>query len=50
MVRFESVGLRYGQGVRTGPEVLRDLSFAVPAGGSAGCSALRERARPACCG
>jgi cell division transport system ATP-binding protein len=33
MVRFESVGLRYAQGGRAGPEVLRDLSFAVPTGG-----------------
>jgi len=28
MIRFESVGLRYG----TGPEVLRDITFALPAG------------------
>lgn len=28
MIRFESVGLRYG----TGPEVLRDLTFDLPAG------------------
>lgn len=28
MIRFEAVGLRYG----TGPEVLRDLSFSLPAG------------------
>ncbi|HWN77248.1 MAG TPA: cell division ATP-binding protein FtsE, partial [Bradyrhizobium sp.] len=27
MVRFENVGLRYG----LGPEVLRDLSFLIPA-------------------
>ena len=27
MVRFENVGLRYG----LGPEILRDLSFAIPA-------------------
>ena len=31
MIRLESVGLRYGRG--DGPEVLRDLSFAVPEGG-----------------
>ncbi|HUZ64577.1 MAG TPA: cell division ATP-binding protein FtsE [Acetobacteraceae bacterium] len=37
MVRFESVGLHYGQagkaGGGPGPEVLRELSFAVPEGG-----------------
>jgi cell division transport system ATP-binding protein len=31
MIRFQEVGLRYGHG--HGPEVLRDLSFAVPEGG-----------------
>jgi cell division transport system ATP-binding protein len=33
MVRFESVGLRYGYGGQAGPEALRDLSFTVPEGG-----------------
>jgi cell division transport system ATP-binding protein len=33
MVRFESVGLRYGHAGQAGPEVLRDLSFAIPEGG-----------------
>jgi len=33
MVRFESVGLRYGRGSHAGPDVLRDISFAVPDGG-----------------
>src|SRR5438270_13795523 len=30
-MRLESVGLRYGRG--DGPEILCDLSFAIPAGG-----------------
>ncbi len=33
MVRFESVGLRYGRAGEADPEVLRDLSFAIPEGG-----------------
>jgi cell division transport system ATP-binding protein len=33
MIRFEDVGLHYGRGSAAGPEVLRDLSFAVPEGG-----------------
>ncbi len=34
MVRFESVGLRYGRvsGAETAPEVLRDITFALPEG------------------
>src|SRR6516162_5502076 len=33
MVRLDGVGLHYDRAGRAGPEVLRDLSFAVPAGG-----------------
>ncbi len=33
MVRFESVGLRYGHAGQADPEVLHDLSFAIPEGG-----------------
>ncbi len=33
MVRCESVALRYGRGAEAGPDVLRDLTFAIPAGG-----------------
>ena len=33
MIRFDSVGLRYGHAGQAGPEVLRDLSFAIPEGG-----------------
>jgi len=33
MIRFESVGLTYGGARDPGPEVLRDLSFAVPEAG-----------------
>jgi cell division transport system ATP-binding protein len=32
MVRFESVALRYGRSGQLGPEVLHDLSFALPDG------------------
>src|SRR6185312_4966099 len=34
MVRFEAVGLRYGHsgGPEAGPEVLHDITFALPAG------------------
>ena len=33
MVRLERVGLQYGSDASPGPEVLRDISFAIPAGG-----------------
>jgi cell division transport system ATP-binding protein len=33
MVRFDSVALRYGRGAEAGPDVLRDLTFVIPAGG-----------------
>lgn len=33
MIRFESVGLRYGGGPEPGPDVLRDLTFAIPEAG-----------------
>jgi len=33
MIRLERVGLHYGSGPRTGPEVLRDISFRIEPGG-----------------
>lgn len=33
MIRLEKVGLHYGSGPMTGPDVLRDVSFTIPQGG-----------------